>query len=330
MTRPVTPVSALRPVSDHHLHMFRKARGNPETGEPANIFAMIAALKAVSTDEYIPVEELYESVRALSAKAVLPSGRKPKGFIFGSGTVSPNFREKHAHSGPLVGYGRYTKMLVKGGHDLAVITDTEQARLVQHEAFLMVFQKALRVANPGRDPEKLLNESLMGKIGTDGRRSPGLWDEVSANYAINASGMIITVTPNALADRIFVQSELPELLTNPQITCMNGKPIEDFRDYFYDLVQKGMSNEEACKKLNHDEIKISSIVYLTGYAGNHFLTDMSPALRFDFTGAHSPDFLNRFRDCVPPFSAHEKDLEYTPVPEHEYDGNEAHVLVEHS
>ena len=81
-----------------------------------------------------------------------------------------------------------------------------------------------------------INKFLDGET-IDGRRvNSGIWDEVSARFAAQASGEVMTFTAGASTKRVFFQTELPIILGNPKIISIDGIPRAAF---------DGMTVEEA-------------------------------------------------------------------------------------
>lgn len=79
----------------------------------------------------------------------------------------------------------------------------------------------------GSDANKFLN----GDIGPDGKRIPnGIWDEISRRFARETVGDVRVLTNFDRPDGVFAQTELPELLANPNVTTIEGIPRQQLVD----------------------------------------------------------------------------------------------------
>ncbi len=99
----------------------------------------------------------------------------------------------------------------------------------------------------------------------DNRINNGVWDRVSARYAADAVGEVVTFTGGAYENRVFYQTELPIILANPKVTSIDGIPVEAF---------KGMAINEAYLmiKAASDE-RVSRLKIAVDETGNPLLTD---------------------------------------------------------
>ncbi len=97
------------------------------------------------------------------------------------------------------------------------------------------------------------------------RINNGVWDRLSAKYAADAVGEVVTFTGSAVDNRVFFQTELPIILSNPSVTSIDGIPIEAFR---------GMTTEEAFSVIiaASDE-RASRLKIAVDAAGNPMMVD---------------------------------------------------------
>lgn len=73
---------------------------------------------------------------------------------------------------------------------------------------------------------------LTNGVRADGNRDESLWERASRRLALAAVGDVRTLSPCAVDDRLFAQVELPQLLKNPQVTHINGAPVEAYRHIY--------------------------------------------------------------------------------------------------
>ncbi len=87
-----------------------------------------------------------------------------------------------------------------------------------------------------------INAYLYGARDAQGQRIPnGIWDTLSDRFASNAKGPVFTLTGNARVDGAFAQVELPALLRNPNVTSIDGIPVEILRSLRLDQALKLVS-----------------------------------------------------------------------------------------
>jgi len=106
--------------------------------------------------------------------------------------------------------------------DIATINKTDISSLLKDS----VFTRSLRIAVLN---EGLNFEEIYEGVDSYGNRinSTSMWDIASTNFASNATGAVKTITPLADSTSVFAQSEIPALLNNPNITSIDGIPIDE-------------------------------------------------------------------------------------------------------
>ncbi|WP_336167962.1 calcium-binding protein [Acinetobacter sp. 161(2023)] len=62
-----------------------------------------------------------------------------------------------------------------------------------------------------------------------GEHVPSIWNTISEVYARDTKGDVLALVPFADDNRIWAQTELPTLLDNPNVTSINGIPIDELR-----------------------------------------------------------------------------------------------------
>lgn len=123
----------------------------------------------------------------------------------------------------------------RGGGNLAVIDNTSIASILNDSGF----QSAVEDAVGGSDTARRA-------------QIDGFWDSASQTLAANANGPVTAIAPNAALDRIFVTTELPELLDNPNVTHINGIPRETLAaevDRLRPIVGDDLAIQDAAEKL---------------------------------------------------------------------------------
>jgi len=123
-----------------------------------------------------------------------------------------------------------------GGGNIVVIGDTPVANFLEDPRFISALENIV-----GTGDATVIKTHLNGTIAPDGTRTLGMWDITSKNLAQAASGDVRTITPLAEQGKVFIQTELPALLNNPNVKSINGHSIEDFRT----LYERGGKNADA-------------------------------------------------------------------------------------
>ncbi len=265
----------MKPVSQTYLDALKNAHGNIEE--------TLRAFMAVEQDRYIPIYDLLESVRNLPTDV---SKLSPNAYIFGSGVIN-SINE--------INYKTYTDELINNGSRYITIGGTPAGNFIGSNLFDLNFNKSFDNSNLLLKPKELLH----GYINQDGTRTTGLWDDISRGYAENARGAIITVTPHALENRIFVQTELPALLKNPNIETINGLEKQIFVDAFEKISASGLPSEKVYSKLNDTLVRGSSIEYMKRFAAPSFGRDLGTVLQHDYTKAANPEVAELLKMAQP-------------------------------
>jgi hypothetical protein len=242
-------------------------------------------LNAVEDGQYIPLDNLLDSIRSLSTDI---SKHQPNAYIFASGSINST-RD--------VEYTKYTKLLSEKGERFVTIGNTEASRF--WESYGGIFEDRIATAIKASGDALRPADILHGYTGADGKRVSGLWDDISRGYAQNAQGHVITVTPNANAQRIFVQTELPALLENPKIETINALPKQVFLDEFDRLKAAGATAEQAYTRLSDTLVRSSSISFMERFATSGFKADLGVNIRHGFTGAAHNDIAALVKEANP-------------------------------
>ncbi|MCT0207432.1 calcium-binding protein, partial [Synechococcus sp. CS-1332] len=180
-------------------------------------------LDSVATKEQLL--DLIERVdhRAAGAVTILYSGVTGKFSSLG---------DKIIHSGAIA------EALHESGNDVRTIDQSEVGKFLSLTMNSSHYNKkfADKLKQLFGDDQDALNGFMDGEV-VDGKRvNNGVWDWVSARYVADAAGEVVTFTGGASPNRVFFQTELPLILSNPSVTRIDGIPIEAFH---------GMSVEEA-------------------------------------------------------------------------------------
>lgn len=269
--------------------------------------------KVVAGKQFVPFQNLVDTLHSMSCEAFLPRMERPKGFIFGSGPANP-LKDIH--------YKHFTGQLARDGHGLVTIANTQASQLIERTSFTAQLRHALEASGSAYDVDDIHH----GYFNEDGERELGLWDDISRGYAKHAHGMVITVTPNACAHRVFVRSELPELIVNESVESINALSREMFLDYFDVLRAVGVSDRQAYKFVDDDLVKGSSVAFLRGYS-EEFQHDLGITMRHDFHCSHGPDVSHIFDKAHPRhtlFAANDTAVDVKILPGFEVDLEGAH------
>jgi hypothetical protein len=121
------------------------------------------------------------------------------------------------------------KSIGKADSSIRTIGATEAGRFLNLDRsspdFNQDLDNKLKELFEGRQDQ--INDFLYGaQSGTTQRRtSKGVWDDVSHNFTSQASGNVRTLVGGARADKVFAQTELPQLLRNPAVRSIDEIPI---------------------------------------------------------------------------------------------------------
>src|SRR6478752_834633 len=125
------------------------------------------------------------------------------------------------------------------------IGQTDAGKLLSSPEFLDALKKAAG--------EPAAFDILYGAKDSSGNRiSVGLFDEASSRF-VDASegGRFRTLTPFALSDRVFAQTEFPRLLADSRVESINGISRQTFLDFRDELLGKGYSAESAMAEVRN-------------------------------------------------------------------------------
>jgi len=245
-----------------------------------DLFTVMSALNNVPADEYIPRETLFELIHTLTEPVDYVNGHDPAGYVFGSGPVK--FDEAESSGG----YGKFVRDILNDNEDYVQIAQTQSAQLLMREpefnnAIREHLYKAMQEDGYHKPMSSAFYDGLMGYRNEDGEMELGLWDAVSLGFAENAHDHVVTVTPWADHERIFVRTELPALLKNERVETINGHPREEFVQEFDSYIAQGMAEEDAYAKLNRTLVMGSSYEFMRNYS-EEFAEELPPHLNHDF------------------------------------------------
>ena len=275
-------------VSDKYIEQLEKAHGS--------IAMTLGVLKAVEQGQYIPSENLIQSAKSMSA-TVHPSKKDHiKGYIFASGKVN---RLKN------IGYQSYTAELTQSSLQLASIADTQATQFIEEGTFIAHLARSLDAENSPFTESDIMH----GYIQSDQSRAPGIWDHYSAQYAANATGHAVTVTPNSDPERVFVKSELPILLGYQKLETMNGKPFELFLDYKTALENAGYTGPELYQIIDKDLVQGTSIEYMRSFSKG-FQKSLEVPVKHDFNKTFSDDINALYKEAGNDRSYQNTDTEF--------------------
>ncbi|WP_396103667.1 calcium-binding protein, partial [Cyanobium sp. Lug-B] len=170
--------------------------------------------------------------------------------------VYTSIGDKIVHSGAMA------EALHESGNDVRTIDQSEVGKFMNMTKNSSNYNK--RFADKLKQifgEDKVGLQSFMDGEVIDGMRvNNGVWDKVSARYVADAVGEVVTFTGGASESRVFFQTELPLILSNPRVTSIDGIPIEVFQ---------GMSVEDAFKVITAaSEVRASRLKISVDDIGN--------------------------------------------------------------
>ncbi len=261
------------PISNEHAERLINAAKDGDvfsygfTDGDEELFTVMSGLNAVPPDQYVPKDVLFDLMYALTEPVEYVNGHDPAGYVFGSGPMryrDDNTRDENS-------YLDFTKPILRDNERYVCITQTQSAQHLSNAEFNNAIRHHLLTAmqqeghSVDGNPTSYY-DGLMGFRRDDGEIELGLWDAVSKAFADNAHGHIVTVTPWADDDRIFVRTELPALLKNERVDTINGHPRQDFVDAFEECRADGLSDTQAYEKINRTMVRGSSYELVRGYS----------------------------------------------------------------
>lgn len=272
------------PISDDYAARLIAAAKEGEiytygaSGGEESQFTVMGGLNTIPRDQYVPKQVLFDLLYTLTEPVEYINGKDPAGYVFGSGPIGFNEDACYSH---------YLREFVRDNDDYVSIAHTQSAQLLTEPEFANIIRYQLLTAmkeegiDADGNPASTYYNGLMGHKREDGTMELGLWDAVSLGFAENAHGHVVTLTPRADNERIFVRTELPALLKNEQVETINGLPKQDFVDAFDQYCADGLSEEDAYTKLNRTKIMGSSYEFMRGYSEG-FAEALPPHLHHDF------------------------------------------------
>lgn len=160
-----------------------------------------------------------------------------------SGSLSENTALTSYYSGSAfldqdVSAGLYQESIsVNSYGEIGRISQTDVSRLAENIAFLDALENTLDSMNVDGFEDfdtsgTAAYEFWNGSGGIDpstGEHVPSIWNTISEVYARDTKGDVLALVPFADDNRIWAQTELPTLLDNPNVTSINGIPIDELR-----------------------------------------------------------------------------------------------------
>tara|TARA_B100001989_G_scaffold248117_1_gene221293 strand:- start:2257 stop:3222 length:966 start_codon:yes stop_codon:yes gene_type:complete len=283
----------MEPVPQIYIDQLHEAKGN--------IKATLHVLNNVEREQYIPLDDLLDTVRNMSAAMPQKIRDRVNGFLFGSGSIHMRPDKER------VGYQKYTSRLAEDEFRLVSIAHTDAHRFIElgsniddeHE---FGFMSHLRKTLIATDHPLTAKEIMHGYQGDNGKRVPGVWDDVSQRYADNAFGHIVTVTPHSDPNRVFVQSELPALiqsiLESDDIKTINGLDAALFADSYLALKSAHVPEDEIYQTIDQVIIQPSSIEIMRRY-DNEFTCDLGVVAKHAFSVAIMEEFAETLQSALP-------------------------------
>ena len=126
--------------------------------------------------------------------------------------------------------GAIAEALHRSGNDVRTIDQSELGKFLNQTQGTENYneQLARKFDEIFKDNPDELRSFMDGDRVGDDRINNGVWDKVSARYVNDAAGEVVTFTGGAFANRVFYQTELPIILSNPRVTSIDGIPVEAF------------------------------------------------------------------------------------------------------
>lgn len=257
-----------------------------------DLFTVQGAMTSLKDDEYVPLDTLYEMLHVMTQPIEYVYGQKARGFVFGSGPV-----DAHDESSD---YALYLRNIISSQNGFGSISNTDAGQFLNNGQISRMFSFRVTQSAQAEGIRRPYRDVMMGYRGDDGQMVNGLWDAVSEGFADQAHGHIVTITPWADNDRIFVRTELPILIHNENVETINGLPREDFKNKLDGYIESGMDEKAAYARLNDRDVRSSSIAFMRD-ACYDFAADLSPPVRSDFLVMAEPDHKVWLKQSVPVF-----------------------------
>ena len=215
------------PISDDYAARLIAAAKEGEiytygaSGGEESQFTVMGGLNTIPRDQYVPKQVLFDLLYTLTEPVEYINSKDPAGYVFGSGPIGFNEDACYSH---------YLREFVRDNDDYVSIAHTQSAQLLTEPEFANIIRYQLLTAmkeegiDADGNPASTYYNGLMGHKREDGTMELGLWDAVSLGFAENAHGHVVTLTPRADNERIFVRTELPCSKMNrskPSTACQN-------------------------------------------------------------------------------------------------------------
>ena len=302
-----SPQNTLSPISDHHVQEIMAC------AKRGDIDAVVGGFRAVFKTEYIPLKTIGTILEKLSEHHDRPDERI--GFVFGSGLFN-RFRED-------IDYKPYLKSFRDDNERFVSIKQCNGNKFHDNYYDLLAYHTSRAIK--AEDLNITLDDALHGYTDEDGTVVLGLWDDISRGFAKSAHGHVVTITPWADKNRIFMRTELPELLNNENVETINGLDRERFLQRFNDFKEDGLSDEDAYERLNDAYIKPTSANILFEYSES-FANDLAPPLRLDFRKRTDEAFDGWVSNAIP-IAKGENPVHFAlDTVDNKHDSHEAHEL----
>ena len=161
------------------------------------------------------------------------------------------------------------KNMLASGENIKVIDKTPVAEFLTSDEFLEAVGNIYGVELKDMQNENFSHPAKDWLF--DAKNGP--WADASYRFAMDASGDVRVIAPEALSDRVFAKTELPALLANDNVTAIEGIPKDQL---------KALGDPEAIFKA----IKVASFQHMA-LTGLHYDKDATHA---------ADDFLQEITD----------------------------------
>ncbi len=177
-----------------------------------------------------------------------------------------------------------------GDGKIFYISDTPGGELLNSSEFA----NALQVTTGGADEDlglARMKQLMAGMETAQGRSAYGVADIEAINDQISrrmmfetAHGDMRTITPAAAVDKVFVQTELPALLQNQDVTAINGIPKEELRQ----ILQSTGSIEAVNDVVARASAELLDGIQYTSTANQAFVASIDGTGLFRNSGIEGP------------------------------------------
>jgi hypothetical protein len=263
----------------------------------------------------ITVDELEKILMSMSAKV---NGTRVS-FVY-SYTINPP-------NGRAIPAWQVIKAVEKN-KNIATLNKTDISQLLESEEF----KESLVLATDNNKYE--VNRILNGTTdpATGQRLQPGLWDKISEKYVMSIKGPVMTITPNLEnvpehIMKVFVQTELPAILRNPEITTIDGVEKKHFQALYEGAIEKGLSPKEALLQVRETTTGLSKKAVENLRYGVDEIGEVSKIYRHDYAKSEvGPSIAYKFDKTAG--NPHVRVLKPSMKPAFTYTANAARGLEE--